>query len=632
MFAWLVVFLVAVSAWGEETVPRLAARGVWPGYLRGAPSALALSGTRLYVARSFPRVNGQWGRGVLVFEVSNPANPIWLDKWDSKDSPLERRILGLCAAGDQLFVADGTNGVHRLSAGLDANLQWQETFASAGEARDIQLSGEFVYVANGAAGVSIHQLAEPSTRLLGRLLTTQAERLQVRDQLIYLADGSAGIKIIDAHDVARPALLGSWRFNSWFDGGVGCAQGIQLYSNRAVVASGYTGMQIFDISKPAQIDRLAWFFQTGITADLRCIRGSVFEANPIQGTLFINAWNPYVPVQVRQMGAEPVGLEVAEPLIYIIDNRAGLEVYDPVSQFLPRRLGRVPINGFASHFTLNGHYGCVADGKAGLQILDIANPADPQIVADYVPGGFARQAACDNGTIYLAAGGSGVHILSASNLPAITLLGQIPGAAVAVQVKDGIAYILDSLKGLKIYSVAVAAEPRCLAQLPLAGTPENMALTGDRLYLACGQYGLMVLDVASPEHPRVLGVNTNSAYRVKVVGDRAYVAALDEGWRLTDVADPTLPKTLGYWKASGPVYDVCPSDSSVFLACGNQGIEAYSLADSQTPRIMSRFATKGSAQYLELVGNHLYAAAGQQGVLILNPWAPSPREQTASQP
>jgi len=79
---------------------------------------------------------------------------------------------------------------------------------------------------------------------------------------------------------------------------------------------------------------------------------------------------------------------------------------------------------------------------------------------------------------------------------------------------------------------------------------EDIAAVWDVAYVAAGKEGLVLLDIADPEHPRrldveVLGPTWCCAEDVEAVGNTAFVAAGDAGLVTVDWSDPADPFTIG---------------------------------------------------------------------------------------
>ena len=72
--------------------------GQWPGWPRGMPTGLALSGNYAYMA-SDPG-------GLQVIDVSDPANPQRVGRCDTSGSALD-----VAVSGNYAYVADGNAGL-----------------------------------------------------------------------------------------------------------------------------------------------------------------------------------------------------------------------------------------------------------------------------------------------------------------------------------------------------------------------------------------------------------------------------------------------------------------------------------------------------------------------------------------
>ncbi len=219
------------------------------------------------------------------------------------------------------------------------------SIAIPGYANNVDVSGNFAYVAAGAAGLQVVNVSNPrNPQLVGALDTPgNANDVRVVGTLAYIADGVAGLHIIDVSNPYAPVLRGT------FDT-AGEAMDVRVIGTRAYVADGEAGLQIIDVSV-ATTPVLLGTIDTASIA--RGVDGS--------GTLAVVADGYTGPMQ------------------------AGLVTIDVSNPTSPQLLTRFEVSS-AVDVTLRGGLAYVAGGFLGnFEIVDISTPATPRLVAE-LPG------------------------------------------------------------------------------------------------------------------------------------------------------------------------------------------------------------------------------------------------------
>lgn len=157
---------------------------------------------------------------------------------------------------------------------------------------------------------------------------------------------------------------------------------------------------------------------------------------------------------------------------------------------------------------------------------------------------------------------------------------------------------------------------------------QSLCVSEGRLYLASGEGGLVILDPAPDAGtgrrsrtgtPQTVGVFDTPGYlwQVAVVGDRAYLADGSQGLHVLDVSDPTLPRHLATLPTADFALAVQASADRVLLAERLQGVSLLDVSDPAQPRRIDRYDTPGAALGLALDGARLFVADGNRGVIAL---------------
>lgn len=158
-----------------------------------------------------------------------------------------------------VYVADGeagakilfTHEIFRNVNGADVITppQIAGSVDTPGFANKVKIEGDFLYVADGAAGLSIIDVSNRNAPQLVRTVNTNgnARDVAVYGVFAFIANGNNGMAVVDISDPANAQLVTV--FNA--SGAINDARGIDYADNRAYIADGANGLRILDITVPA---------------------------------------------------------------------------------------------------------------------------------------------------------------------------------------------------------------------------------------------------------------------------------------------------------------------------------------------------------------------------------------------
>jgi len=151
-----------------------------------------------------------------------------------------------------VYVADGEGGVkivyiHEL---FTAGPRVVGQVGTAGFANKVRIAGNFLFVADGTAGLSVVDVTNRNNPVLVKTISTNGNALDVAvyGVFAFVANGNNGMAVIDISDERNPRLVTV--FNA--GGVINDARGIAYADNRAYIADGKNGLRILDITAPAQ--------------------------------------------------------------------------------------------------------------------------------------------------------------------------------------------------------------------------------------------------------------------------------------------------------------------------------------------------------------------------------------------
>ncbi|MGH8007325.1 MAG: Ig-like domain-containing protein, partial [Candidatus Binatia bacterium] len=195
-------------------------------------------------------------------------------------------------SGDFAYIAAGSTGLQVVDVANPQALALAGSRDTPGFANDVVVVGSTAYVADGSSGLQIIDVTDPRNPVsLGALDTPgDAQDVVVEGTRAFIADGANGLRIIDVSDPLAPALIGSV-------GNISTALGVDVdpQRNLAVVASSSVGIKVVDITNAAA-PTVIGSLDTGTANDVVVRDGFAFVADVASSFTVIDLSNPSVPV------------------------------------------------------------------------------------------------------------------------------------------------------------------------------------------------------------------------------------------------------------------------------------------------------------------------------------------------
>jgi hypothetical protein len=174
---------------------------------------------------------------------------------------------------------------------------------------------------------------------------------------------------------------------------------------------------------------------------------------------------------------------------------------------------------------------------------------------------------------------------------------------------------------LEVADISAPAVPVVVGTVNLPNLPEEIAVSGDRLYIADGLAGLQVVSVADPTHPVITGTLDfgESCSAVRVGGSHAFL----ESWmhlRVVDISSPDHPLEIGNLEIPGG-RSLCLSGPFVYVGSTNY-LSVVDVTIPSHPILRGRLS--GGADGLATSGSKVYGVSeGYLEVIdVSNPDAP----------
>ncbi len=561
---------------------------------------------------------------------------------------LDSRAGGITYAAPYLFVANGGQGLRVLVRG--ASGAWEEVafYDTFGNAQAVQVRPKdgIALVADGQQ-LSVVQLKDlynvrnqaqreyPQLDLLGFLKTEldadlQDIRLAPDRSVAYLAAGKAGLLVIDTRIPRQMAVLGREQ--------AGDAHRLELARQVAFVAAGEQGVQIVSVHDDRFPTRL-------MTVDLQApaMGVAVLDGGPNQPV--------YVYVAAGQAGlcvfpalsaahadnphclaagqAQDVSVDPATRRAYVVNSDGLMIPFSLDDPLHPRPLEPTHLGQPLNRVTFAGTQVIAAAGVNGLRWVDLADRNRSVGVFDFAQR--ILQFDKRDQLIYAATGpqgasqgnNQGLRILDAKS--SYQEIGRYRSTPAAI---GGVAY-------------AATVHP-----------------SGNPAYLADGTNGLRVIDVSNPRQPRLVQtvlsqLDVRYLWIDRHNPKRGYLALGSGDLALVDLTTPLSPGVLASAPACSPspaVWVQSYQGHYAFVACQGTGIASIQLTEDGHLQRVARYEAAPFISNLTIMDPqdakqmpaalldpsfkdaYLLAAAGKDGLLVLNISRPERLEPQPNQP
>lgn len=254
------------------------------------------------------------------------------------------------------------------------------TFVSIpGTTNNVDVSGDFAYVAAGASGLRIVNVSNRSAPILAGSLDTpgNAQDVRVIGNLAYVADGTSGLRIIDVTNPSAPVSRGSLDTP-------GDAQDVTVKGSRAFVADGANGLQIIDVTNPQTPTLLGSVDTPGSAGgvDVDPQRNLAVVADGASGIRVINIADVAHPIIVGSLDTgTATDVAVRDDFAFVADTESSFTTVDLSDPSHPTLGASTPFatGGRLNDVVLAGRFGFGADilFVNGVPIIDISTPANP---------------------------------------------------------------------------------------------------------------------------------------------------------------------------------------------------------------------------------------------------------------
>jgi len=506
--------------------------------------------------------------------------------------------------------------------------------ATPGQARSVVVDGDTAYVADGAAGVHVIDIAVPTAPKVLKTLGgfTDARKVQIADGNLYVLGRARGMLVYDENNVRNAQTPRPRRFFRTD----GTPINVIIHDDTVYLSDDRRGVYILEPSPFGNFDFrsvvpiLAAAYEIAETADAAYAYVASGNLTLVDVT---DIQNPETGFRLNTPGFA-TGIQLHNDTIYLTDQQAGLHIINVHNPQQPRRISSQPTFGNATDVVIRDALAYIADGKGGIQTLDVSKPESPQWLHHHAFGGTVYgldvvEKTAGERTVYVANGVGGVRTLEFTtpyhgtltrnlSLPADTRTSNEQFGATRctkVRVQDGYGFVAAETG---MFVVDLTANT-VLMHIPTAAPVADIALHEGYAYL-CAE-SLIVVDSRTPERSRIVSNRAmdGSAYRVVVDAvspSYTYVAALEGGMHVFDITVPSVPRPVGRYATQGNATGVTLAGKRAYLLESGVGVTVLDISDPRQPRLHGVYENDALPIDAQVGGNYLYLLDSESVQLI----------------
>jgi hypothetical protein len=552
-----------------------------------------------------PTPAGIYSSGMFMYSVDADANVAYVGESSrirsvnivDPDAPflLNTRNIGgtfydVDVVGDWLFAAGSWSGLTAVNISNPLVLGPHYTYNTPMSAYNVEVSGDFAYVADYYT-IEVLNVSDPTSMTLVTSFDTGANN---REWALFV---EGDFLYITTYDFTTSP-----------------------YTHKVIC------YDISDPSAPTYVDEVMYQTSNWYTRDLVVDGNYLYVAGYSDGVLIVDVSDPYnmklldsqynndgYSYRVRKVGSE----------LYVADGTVGMTILNVSSLTTPTSASTYDSPGSARSVRIQGNFAYVADDTSGLRIVNISDPDNIASEGSYSTGTSNTYGAWVSGDYaYMADDTNGLHIINVTDPSSPSLMGTFDtgGNAYDVQVLHKTAYVADQSQGLRIIDVTDPADTDELGFYDTGSNAFAVWTSGNVAYIADDANGIVAVNVLDPTSPALLDTYDTGgrAVDVEVDGDIAYVADRAGGLVILDVSDPSNMELAATFDTDGEARGVYVAGNHVFVADDSEGLQIINVSDPWNPVLADNITTLNNAWAVAVAGNYSFVANRNPGLTAVH--------------
>ena len=316
-------------------------------------------------------------------------------------------------------------GIYILDINNPVDPKYVGRYPTEDEPYNIEILGNYAYVANGENGLVVIDLADLSKPVyVSGYYTTNAKDVAIySDSYAYVADSESGLLVIDISDPKDPRYVADTIIKknelNWD------AMAIAIKEDNAYLACD-KGLVVFNIANPKKLEKSYEVPEekTSYMVGMAISDKYVYVAYNEVGLVRIDISNPNNRLTLKDDDNRDVvlddtnrdvALDDSYSYAYIANWRSGLKILKIDDSKAPVDAGEYNTVGYAQNIALCGNYAYIAFEKRGVVVMDVTYPDRAIEGITLATGGIAYDIAISGNYFYVANGDKGIVIADISD-------------------------------------------------------------------------------------------------------------------------------------------------------------------------------------------------------------------------
>ncbi len=396
----------------------------------------------------------------------------------------------------------------------------------------------------------------------------------------------------------------------------------EVVGDLAYVAGNLTGLQIYDMSDPANPVELSVVPMPERAWSVDVVGQYAYVGANFDGLYVVDISDPESPVITDSIGLYGAthSVEVVDSIAYVGVGMGGLQLID-VSDPYDIEFRSVYDNTDRYGGSIQVSYAdservyCTDDVR-GIFEIDVTDPENPtrrhviQLPRRSTGVGVSDRLVAS--AIQLT---NIVYFFERDRLPPSPLIGSVSAAyeACSMDVRGDLVFVADCREDIYVFDVEDRVHPVVATTIPMPFAVNRIRVVGDTLYVLMESMGLVSLDISDLERPIYLDVLRFDDHpsSLEVNDGIAYITADKGRFWLVDLSDPADLRIAGTYEIEGDASQVIVDRSRVYFSSYKYGdpSKVY-ITDTTNP---AQIVTLGSFE----VPNSGWVPAVQNGIALI---------------
>ena len=506
---------------------------VTPQWLNAAPWDIAIHGSHAYVP------SGYFGMDVL--DITDASNPVRIRR-----IAFDNSVLNIAISGNYAYVSCIDYNLYILDISIPGSEYIHNTLELPYYFVDIEIANGYAYLVI-KDDVYIVDIDPPESASIVKSMVFPADirSLSLEGDYLYPA-ANARLYIVDISTPEDPVILNSVSTGSTTN------RDLVVEDGYAYIAS-ESSFRVVDVDPPEDAQLIHEIEDLQLVNGVALDGGHAFVPNEGAGLTVIDIHEPESASIVHSIESIKSfdDIAVAGGYAYMTESTFGMyvaDISDPQSAF---HVGSVPtLVLHPNDVFLCPPYLYVACGVNGICVLDVSTPENATIIKHFNFPGEAHRVGVKDGYLYVTEGETGlIRIFDIDPLDSVTQVKtvQAPDEANDIEFVGDHALVGGGAEGILSMEINPPEAAYIVDSQGAGGTSMEIAIGGDYAYHANGStyfHRVNISDLNHLEHGGSVHFSKGASRDVVVSGDNAYVAFGEFGLMIIDIAGPTGMKAL----------------------------------------------------------------------------------------